>query len=55
MSAEGKVALVTGSARRVGRQIVISLHKKGYNVVIHCNRSKNEAEELKDQLNGLVY
>ncbi|XP_042875864.1 uncharacterized oxidoreductase MexAM1_META1p0182-like [Penaeus japonicus] len=50
---EGKVALVTGSARRVGKAIVEALHKHGYNVVIHCNTSRAEAEALAAQLNGL--
>nr|XP_027224189.1 uncharacterized protein LOC113816341 isoform X2 [Penaeus vannamei] len=49
---EGKVALVTGSARRVGRATVLALHKHGYNVVIHCNNSKAEADALAEQLNG---
>ncbi|XP_047487040.1 pteridine reductase 1-like [Penaeus chinensis] len=49
---ESKVALVTGSARRVGKAIVSALHKHGYNVVIHCNSSQAEANALCGQLNG---
>ncbi len=41
-----KVALVTGGARRVGAAIVRALAAQGYAVVIHCNASRTDAEEL---------
>ncbi|RXG69299.1 3-oxoacyl-[acyl-carrier-protein] reductase FabG [Armadillidium vulgare] len=47
-----KVAMVTGGARRVGRGICLGLHKKGYNVVIHCNKSVDDANELRNILNN---
>ncbi|KAK7066536.1 hypothetical protein SK128_001470 [Halocaridina rubra] len=47
----GKVALVTGSARRVGKVIASSLHKHGYNVVIHCNSSREEADAFACEMN----
>ena len=34
-SLEGKVALVTGSARRIGAAIARRLHAAGANVVLH--------------------
>jgi NAD(P)-dependent dehydrogenase (short-subunit alcohol dehydrogenase family) len=46
MSAAPKVALVTGGGRRIGRAIVEALAVAGYAVVIHCHRSRSEAEEL---------
>jgi NAD(P)-dependent dehydrogenase (short-subunit alcohol dehydrogenase family) len=44
--AEGKVALVTGGAKRIGRAIVEALAERGHSVVIHCNASVSEAEAL---------
>ncbi|HGG59687.1 MAG TPA: pteridine reductase [Gammaproteobacteria bacterium] len=49
----GKVALVTGSARRVGAQTVRSLHAAGYNVVIHYRNSAEDAGILAAELNAL--
>ena len=42
----GKTALVTGGARRIGRAITLRLAEAGINVVIHCNTSGREAEEV---------
>ncbi len=39
-------ALVTGAARRIGRQIALDLAADGYGVAIHCNRSVEEGEEV---------
>jgi pteridine reductase len=49
----GKVALVTGSARRVGAAIVRALHAAGADVVIHCHASVKEAAVLERELTGL--
>lgn len=48
---EGKVALVTGAARRIGAEIAETLHGAGMNVVLHCRRSLDEAERLAEALN----
>ena len=45
------VALVTGGARRIGASIVCCLHAQGFNVVIHCQRSIEEAKALAAELN----
>lgn len=42
----GQVALVTGSARRVGRAIALALAKQGAHQVIHFNRA--EDDEVRD-------
>ncbi|KTD66275.1 pteridine reductase [Legionella spiritensis] len=47
------VALVTGSARRIGAAIVQILHKSGYKVVIHCHHSHTQADKLAQLLNDL--
>ena len=43
-----KVALVTGAARRIGAEIVRTLHSHGFNVILHFNHSQNDmlAKEL---------
>jgi pteridine reductase len=50
---EGKTALVTGGARRVGAEIVSHLHAAGAQVAIHCHRSRAEGEALAQALNSL--
>jgi len=48
----GKVALVTGAARRVGAVIARRLHAAGADVVIHYRRSAAEAQALAAELNA---
>lgn len=47
-----KVALVTGSARRIGAEIARTLHEAGMNIVLHYNASEEEAIKLCDDLNA---
>ena len=49
----GKVALVTGAARRIGATIARTLHAHGASVAIHYRGSGDEAAALCDELNGL--
>jgi pteridine reductase len=49
----GRVALITGAARRVGAEIARSLHGCGAAVAIHCNRSRAEADRLAGELEEL--
>lgn len=46
MSAAPKNALVTGAARRIGREIALGLAADGWGVAIHHNNSHDEAESL---------
>lgn len=41
-----RAALITGAARRIGRAIAQALSRQGYAVVLHANRSRDEAEAL---------
>lgn len=45
------VALITGSAKRVGAHLIKRLHDNGYNIILHYHRSKKEADNLTNQLN----
>jgi pteridine reductase len=45
------VALITGAAKRVGAAIAEALHAKGYNIIIHCRHSTQEAFALSEFFN----
>jgi pteridine reductase len=49
-SLDGKVALVTGGARRVGAAIVRRLHAAGARVAVHYRGSEADAKELEADL-----
>jgi pteridine reductase len=51
-SLEGKVALVTGAARRVGAAIARRLHAAGARVVLHYRGADAEAAQLEKELNA---
>ena len=42
----GKTVLITGGARRIGRACALKLAREGADVIIHYNKSEEEAEEL---------
>jgi len=52
-SMDGKYALITGAARRIGAAISELLHQNGVNVAIHYRGSKVDAAELAARLNEL--
>ncbi len=47
-----KIALITGAARRLGRAIALKLHSNDMDIIIHCNNSLSEAEELVSLMNS---
>jgi NAD(P)-dependent dehydrogenase (short-subunit alcohol dehydrogenase family) len=47
-----RTAIVTGGARRIGAAMVRALAADGWHVLIHYNRSANEAEVLAAELGG---
>jgi len=47
----GKVALITGAARRIGAAIATTLHRNGANIAVHYRKSSANAEALAERLN----
>lgn len=49
----GRVAVVTGSGRGIGRAIALELARLGFNLVVHYHKSEKEAEEVRNSINSL--
>jgi len=49
-----KIALVTGSATRIGARIATYLAKKKWSIILHYNHSQNEAEKLAKELSKIT-
>lgn len=47
MNLSGKRVLITGAARRLGRELALHLAKSGCEVTVHFNRSIDEAKDIK--------
>ncbi|MBC8221315.1 MAG: pteridine reductase [SAR86 cluster bacterium] len=47
-----KRILITGAAKRIGKEMALSFFNKGWDIVIHYNSSKDEAEGLAFQMNS---
>jgi 3-oxoacyl-[acyl-carrier protein] reductase len=43
---EGKIAIVTGAGRGIGREIALTLAKEGATVIVNYNGSKQSADEV---------
>jgi len=50
MELQGKTALITGAARRIGREIALTLAASGATVLIHYHRSRAEALKLQKEI-----
>ena len=50
---QNKVALITGSARRIGAEVARTLHAAGACVVVHYSTSVTAAEKLITELNAI--
>src|SRR5215510_1476494 len=46
MNINGKVALITGSAKRIGREIALELAAHGARIAVHYRSSEAEAKAL---------
>ncbi|HEY9856806.1 MAG TPA: 3-oxoacyl-[acyl-carrier-protein] reductase [Stenomitos sp.] len=49
----GKVAIVTGSSRGIGREIALALAKRGVNVVLNYQKDKASAEAVACEIRAL--
>jgi pteridine reductase len=49
---QGRVAIVTGAARRIGAAIAEALHDRGLDIVVHYRGSADAAGELVGRLNA---
>jgi NAD(P)-dependent dehydrogenase (short-subunit alcohol dehydrogenase family) len=54
MNINGKVALITGSAKRIGREIALELARRGARIAVHYRSSEAEALEVAGT-NGAVF
>jgi pteridine reductase len=45
MNIDGKVALITGSAKRIGRAVAIELARRGARIAVHYRSEPHEAEQ----------
>ena len=52
-SLAGRVAVVTGSARRIGREIALELARRGADVLVHSRADHSAAEETAAQVRAL--
>lgn len=50
---KGKIAIITGGSRGIGRACCIEFAKAGANIVFTYNKSKKEADELAKQLKDI--
>ena len=46
-----KTIFITGAAKRIGKEIALTFKELGWNIIIHYNSSKSDADNLADKIN----
>ena len=46
-----KTIFITGAAKRIGKEIALTFKELGWNIIIHYNSSKKDADELASKIN----
>ena len=46
-------ALITGGAKRLGREMSLYLAKRGYDVAVHYNSSDDDARAVVDEIHAM--
>jgi len=49
----GKQVLITGSSRGIGKETALYLAKNGYDIILHCNKNKQKAKEVSQEIDSL--
>lgn len=47
-----KTAVITGSARGIGRRTAVELSKAGYHILLNCRREPEDIEQLEEEIRG---
>ncbi|WP_235933093.1 SDR family NAD(P)-dependent oxidoreductase [Paragemmobacter ruber] len=50
---QGKVAMVTGASRRIGRAVALGLAQAGADVVVHARQSRDEVEAVAAEIRAM--
>jgi len=53
MTLDGKVVMLTGAARRIGRSLALAVARAGADVVIHYGSSRSDAESARAEIESL--
>jgi len=53
MSLNGKMVLITGAAKRIGRSLSLAVAQAGADVVIHYGNSRSDAESTRMEIESL--
>ena len=54
MTLEGKIAIVTGASRGIGRAIAEELGRCGAKVIVNYNRSSEAAQAVAEAIGGIA-